>query len=227
MPRMCCREQHHPSRGQSSSAHHIQGEVALKSTSVRSRTHRSPVLLEAPSCPAWDSGDQLGSCWGQSPSAPFLKGGRSSPGMGDKQHPALRGAGRSCSQPEDEEGSVQAADPSPGGKAAAWRRRPKTRHAKAGERPQALPFAFPQGALSLLHLGSATGRGVDGIPAAPMGAATQCGHPNPSARGTFAIPSSSLHIISHFFPYHHPRQHRCHHLPARSSRSSPAPSVGS
>lgn len=39
--------------------------------------------------------------------------------------------------------------PSPG-RAAAWRRRPATRHAKAGEWPQASPFACPQGALPLL-----------------------------------------------------------------------------
>lgn len=39
--------------------------------------------------------------------------------------------------------------PSPG-RAAAWRRRPKTRHTRAGEWPQALPFACPHGALPLL-----------------------------------------------------------------------------
>lgn len=151
MPRVCCREQHRPSLGQSSSNHQIRGEMALKSTAVWRRTHHSPMLLEAPSRPAWDSGYQLGSCW-----APSLKRGRSRAGVGDKQRPTLRGAGRSCSQPEDEEGSVPAADPSPGSKAAAWRRRLKIRHAKAGEEPQALPFAFPQGALPLPHLGSAT-----------------------------------------------------------------------
>lgn len=200
MPRVRCREQHRPLRGQSSGAHQIQGERALKSTAVRRRTRRSPVLLEAPSCPAWDSGEWLGSRWGQSPSSPFLKSGRSRPGMGDKQRPALQSAGRSCSQPEDEEGWVQAADPSPGSEAAACRRWPKTRHAKAEERPQALPFAFLHGALPLLHSGSATGRGVDGTPSAPTGAATQHGHPNSSALGAFAIPSSSLQIISHFSP---------------------------
>lgn len=158
---------------------------------------------------------------------PFLKRGRSRAGEGDKQLPASHVAGRSCSQPEDEEGSVQAADPSLGSKAAAWQRRRRTSCTKAGEQPQVLLSAFPQGALPFLHLGSAASHSVDRTPSAPMGAVTQRGDPNPSAPGTFAIPSSSLQVISHFFPYHHPQQHRCHHLPARSSRLSPAPSVGS
>ena len=73
--------------------------------------------------------------------------------MGDKQRPALHSAGRSCSQLNDEEGSACAADPSPGSKAAAWRRQTKTRRTEAGESPQALPFAFPQGALPPPALG--------------------------------------------------------------------------
>lgn len=91
----------------------------------------------------------------------------------------------------------------------------KTRGTKAGEWLQVLP----QGALSLLRLSSTTGHGVDGTPSAPTGAATQHGDPSPSAPGTFAMPNSSLQIISHFFPYH-----QCSHLPACFS---PAPSVGS
>lgn len=46
------------------------GETPLKSSAVRRRTRPGPVLLEAPSCPAWDSEDCLGHCWGRSPSAP-------------------------------------------------------------------------------------------------------------------------------------------------------------
>lgn len=127
--------------------------------------------------------------------------------MGDKRLPASHIAGRSCSQPEDEESSVRAADPSLGSKAAARQRRRRTSCTKAGEQPQVLLSAFPQGALPFLCLGSATGHSVDRTPSAPMGAATLHGDPNPSAPGTFAIPSSSLQVISQFFPYHHPQQH--------------------
>lgn len=185
------------------------------------------MLLEAPSRPAWDSGDHFGCCWGRSPSNSLPEERQEQSRGGGKRLPASHVAGRSCSQPEDEESSVQAADPSLGSKAAAWQRRRRTSCTKAGEQPQVLLSAFPQGALPFLRLGSATGHSVDRTPSAPMGAATQHGDPNPSAPGTFAIPSSSLQVISHFFPYHRPQQHRCHHIPARSSCLSPAPSVGS
>lgn len=67
--------------------------------------------LQSPSCPAWDSGDQLGCCWGWSPSNSQLPEQRQEQHRdGDEQCPALRGASRSCSQLGDKEGSVWVAE---------------------------------------------------------------------------------------------------------------------
>lgn len=120
----------------------------------------------------------------------FLKRGWSRAGTGHEHGPALQVPAGAAA------GGGGLRIPSPG-RAAAWQRRPKTRHAKAGEWPQALPFACPHGALPLLRWALPPSRSSPGCchPARP---------PPPPASGVFAIPSSSLWIISHFFPYHHP-----------------------
>lgn len=64
------------------------GEMALKSSTVRRRTHQGPVLLEAPSCPAWDSKDSA--LLGTVPILPFVKRGRSRAGTGDEHRLALQ-----------------------------------------------------------------------------------------------------------------------------------------
>lgn len=111
--------------------------------------------------------------------------------MGDKQCPALHGASRRTRRARcPQQTPAPAAKQLPG-------KDGRKQHAKAGERPQALPFAFPQGARSLLHLGSATGRSMDGTPSAPVGAATQHGHSIPSVPGTFALPFTSSLVFFH------------------------------
>lgn len=163
------------------------GETALKPSAVRRRTRHGPVLLEAPSCPAWDSEDCLGHCWGRSPSSPSRR-----------EAGAEQGRGMSIVQPRRTPTGAAAGGggglriPGPG-RAAARRGRPKTRRQGRG---MAAGFAFCLSPRSSTPppLGSAPG------PAAPAAAATQHGHPQPLPR--VRLPSRALPHRSSLISFH-------------------------
>lgn len=173
MPGLCCREQHRPAGGQVSNALQIQ---------VRwpQNAEQDPAGPRA-----------AGSTFMLLPWALLgtLKRGWSRAGTGDEHGQPCRVLAAAAA------GGGGLRIPSPG-RAAAWHRRPKTRHAKAREW-SLCPLLVPTEL-------SPSSPGLWPRPRSSRGCCHPARPPPAPASGVFAIPSSSLRIISHFFPYHHP-----------------------